>query len=78
MFVLQRFVGGVSAQLIRRIQYATYSTSVRGARLTATAATQKQGDISLQDSGERESSTSGDDHSDLNAKRPKSILIEIN
>lgn len=75
MLVLQRFTGGVSAQLFRRIQYATYSTSVRSAGLTATSGTQKPDDISTQDPVERETSTSGDDHTDLNAKRPKSSLV---
>ncbi|XP_018804737.1 PREDICTED: protein TBRG4 [Bactrocera latifrons] len=72
MLVLKRFTGGVSAQLFRRIQYATYSTSVRSAGLTAT---QKPGDISTQDPVERETSTSGDDHTDVNAKKSKSSLV---
>lgn len=75
MLVLQRFAGGISAQFFRRIQYPTYSTSVRGAGLTATAATQNQGDISSQDPVEKEMSTSDDDHTDLNAKKPKSSLV---
>ncbi|CAD6994505.1 protein TBRG4 [Ceratitis capitata] len=75
MLGLQRFAGGVTAQLFRRVQYATYSTSVRGAGATATAATQKQGEISASDSAEKDvvQPTNGD--SEINAKKSKSSLV---
>ncbi|XP_036323660.1 FAST kinase domain-containing protein 4 [Rhagoletis pomonella] len=76
MLGLQRIAGGVAAQLFRHMQYATYSTSVRGAGITAAAeATPNQGDVSTPTTGEKVLSPPPNDASDANVKKPKSSLV---